>query len=105
MNTADFPSRSGRPSSGGQAPCRTRSYSDISHSIPTILRRDASVAVTGSTGGGQELMQSFDRSAWGKGCGPGTNKWDWNRMTAPDTKTYGNSGINFSYMPYFRWLW
>ena len=62
------------------------------------MRRDASVAVTGSTGGGQELMQSFDRSAWGKGCGPGTNKWDWNRMTAPDTKTYGNSGINFSYM-------
>lgn len=100
------PAYIGRPSSGGdgQAPCvacgqdRIQAHFYYGWFDNNDLRRDASVAVTGSTGGGQELMQSFDRSAWGKGCGPGTNKWDWNRMTAPDTKTYGNSGINFSYM-------
>ena len=62
------------------------------------MRRDASISVTGSTGQGQELIQSFDRSAWGRGCGTGTNKWDWNRLTAPNTKSYGSSGINYSYM-------
>lgn len=62
------------------------------------MRRDVSVTVTGSTGQGQELIQSFDRSAWGKGSGPGTNKYDWNRLPSPNTQSYGTSGINISYM-------
>ena len=100
------PAYIGRPSTGGngQAPCvacgqdRIQAHFYYGWFDNDDMRRDASVTVTGSTGGGQELIQSFDRSAWGKGCGPGTNKWDWNRMTSPDTQTYGNSGINFSYM-------
>lgn len=96
----------GRPSSGGngQAPCiacgqdRIQAHFYYGWFDNNDLRRDVSVSVTGSTGGGQEEMQSFNRSAWGKGAGPGTNKWDWNRVASPDTQTYGNSAINVSYM-------
>jgi hypothetical protein len=100
------PAYVGRPSSGGngQAPCiacgqdRIQAHFYYGWFDNNDMRRDASVSVTGSTGAGQEEMQSFDRSAWGKGCGPGTNKWDWNRIATPDTKSYGNSAINVSYM-------
>lgn len=100
------PAYIGRPSSGGngQAPCiacgqdRIQAHFYYGWFDNNDKRRDASVSVTGSTGQGQELMQSFDRSAWGRGCGPGTNKWDWNRLPAPNTKSYGSSGINYSYM-------
>lgn len=100
------PAYIGRPSTGGngQAPCvacgqdRIQAHFYYGWFDNNDLRRDASVSVTGSTGGGQEQIQSFDRSAWGKGCGPGTNKWDWNRMESPDTKSYGNSAINVSYL-------
>lgn len=100
------PAYIGRPSTGGngQAPCiacgqdRIQAHFYYGWFDNNDLRRDASITVTGSTGGGQELIQSFDRSAWGKGCGPGTNKWDWNKMSAPDTQAFGNSGINFSYL-------
>lgn len=100
------PAYIGRPSTGGngQAPCvacgqdRIQAHFYYGWFDNNDLRRDASVSVTGSTGGGQEQMQSFDRSAWGKGCGPGTNKWDWNRIENPDTKSYGNSAINVSYL-------
>lgn len=100
------PAYIGRPSTGGngQAPCvacgqdRIQVHFYYGWFDNNDLRRDASVSVTGSTGGGQEQIQSFDRSAWGKGYGPGTNKWDWNRIENPDTKTYGNSAINVSYM-------
>ena len=45
-------------------------------------------------------MQPFDRKHMGvKGCGPGTNKRDWNLgCTAPDTKTYVNFCIIVFYM-------
>lgn len=100
------PAYIGRPSSGGngQAPCiacgqdRIQAHFYYGWFDNKDMRRDASVSVTGSTGQNQELMQSFDRSAWGRGCGPGTNKWDWNRLSAPNTNSYGSSGINYSYM-------
>ena len=100
------PAYIGRPSSGGngQAPCiacgqdRIQAHFYYGWFDNNDMRRDASISVTGSTGQGQELIQSFDRSAWGRGCGTGTNKWDWNRLTAPNTKSYGSSGINYSYM-------
>lgn len=103
---SDRPGYIGRPSSGGNngAPCVACGQDRVIASFyygwfdNNDMRRDASVCVTGSSGGGTELIQSFDRSAWGAGCGPGTNKWDWNRMAAPNTSTYGNSAIGVSYM-------
>ncbi len=104
--SSDRPAYIGRPSSGGdgQAPCiacgqdRIQAHFYYGWFDNNDLRRDASVCVTGSTGQGEELIQSFDRSAWGRGSGPGTNKWDWNRLPSPNTKSYGTSGINISYM-------
>ncbi|MFV0538713.1 MAG: RagB/SusD family nutrient uptake outer membrane protein [Dysgonomonas sp.] len=100
------PAYIGRPSTGGngQAPCiacgqdRIQAHFYYGWFDNNDMRRDASICVTGSTGQGQEMMQSFDRSAWGTGAGPATNKWDWNRYPSPNTQIYGNSGINFSYM-------
>ena len=100
------PAYIGRPSSGGngQAPCiacgqdRIQVHFYYGWFDNDDLRRDASITVTGSTGTGKEEIQSFNRSAWGKGCGPGTNKWDWNRLPSPNTLSYGTSGINVSYM-------
>ena len=100
------PAYIGRPSSGGngQAPCIACGQDRIQVRFyygwfeKNDMRRDASVSVTGSTGQGQELIQSFDRSAWGRGAGPGTNKWDWNRLPSPNTQSYSTSGINVSYM-------
>lgn len=105
-NGSQRPAYIGRPSSGGngEAPCiacgqdRVQVHFYYGSFNKNDKRRDASVTVTGSTGKGQELMQSFNRSDWGKGCGPATNKWDWNRLPSPNTKSYGTSGINVSYM-------
>lgn len=103
---SDRPGYIGRPSSGGNngAPCiacgqdRVQAWFYYSGYDNADMRRDASICVTGSTGKGTELMQSFNRSAWGAGCGPGTNKWDWNKMTSPNTASYGMAGINASIM-------
>lgn len=105
-NGSQRPGYIGRPSSGsnGGAPCigcgqdRVQAWFYYGAYDPNDKRRDASVSVTGSDGVGNEQIQSFNRSDWGKGCGPGTNKWDWNRITQPNTASYGNSGINVSYM-------
>ena len=104
--SSDRPAYIGRPSTGGngQAPCvacgqdRIQVHFYYGWFDNNDMRRDVSVTVTGSNGQGQELIQSFDRSAWGRGCGPGTNKYDWNRLPAPNTQSYGTSGINISYM-------
>lgn len=103
---SDRPGYIGRPSRGGdgQAPCvacgqdRIQAHFYYGWFDNDDKRRDASVTVTGSTGQGQEEIQSFNRSSWGNGCGPGTNKYDWNRYETPDIATYGNSCINVSYM-------
>lgn len=100
------PAYVGRPSSGGngQAPCigcgqdRIQAHFYYGWFDNDDMRRDASVCVTGSNGQGQEVIQSFDRSSWGMGAGPATNKWDWNRLSDPDTESYTTSGINVSYM-------
>lgn len=104
--SSDRPAYIGRPSSGGngQAPCvacgqdRVNAHFYYGWYDNADMRRDASCCVTGSSGGATEKMQSFERSAWGAGCGPGTNKWDWNRLPAPNTQSYGTSGINVSWM-------
>lgn len=104
--SSDRPAYIGRPSSGGngQAPCvacgqdRIQAHFYYGWFDNKDMRRDVSVTVTGSTGQGQELIQSFERSNWGKGSGPATNKYDWNRLPAPNTQSYGTSGINISYM-------
>lgn len=104
--SASRPAYIGRPSTGGngQAPCigcgqdRVQCHFYYGGYDNADMRRDASCTVTGSTGGGQELIQSFNRSAWGKGAGIATNKWDWNRLPSPNTKSYGTSGINISIM-------
>lgn len=96
----------GRPSSGGNngAPCigcgedRVQAWFYYGGYENGDKRRDASITVTGSTGKATELMQSFNRSAWGAGSGPASNKWDWNRMTNPVTSSYGMSGINCLYL-------
>lgn len=105
-NGADRPAYIGRPSRGGNgdAPCvgcgqdRVQAWFYYGAFNPKDLRRDASITVTGSDGQGHEDIQSFERSNWGCGAGPATNKWDWNRLTAPNTNSYGTSGINVSYM-------
>lgn len=104
--SSDRPAYIGRPSTGGngQAPCvacgqdRIQAHFYYGWFDNNDMRRDVSITVTGSNGQGQEQIQSFDRSAWGKGCGPGTNKYDWNRLPSPNTQSYGTSGINVSYM-------
>lgn len=105
-NGGQRPAYIGRPSRGGDgdAPCvacgqdRVQAWFYYGAFDPNDLRRDASVTVTGSDGQGHEEIQSFDRSDWGRGAGPATNKWDWNRLPAPNTLKYGTSGINVSYM-------
>ncbi len=105
-NGADRPAYIGRPSRGGNgdAPCvgcgqdRVQAWFYYGAFNPKDLRRDASITVTGSDGQGHEDIQSFNRSNWGCGAGPATNKWDWNRLPAPNTNSYGTSGINVSYM-------
>lgn len=105
-NGADRPAYIGRPSRGGNgdAPCvgcgqdRVQAWFYYGAFNPADKRRDASVTVTGSDGQGHEDIQSFNRSNWGCGAGPATNKWDWNRLPAPNTNSYGTSGINYSYM-------
>lgn len=105
-NGGDRPGYIGRPSTGGNngAPCigcgqdRVQAHFYYGWYDNADKRRDASCCVTGSNGKGQEMMQSFNRSAWGQGCGPGTNKWDWCRLETPNTSSYGTPGINVPYM-------
>lgn len=76
--SSDRPAYIGRPSTGGngQAPCvacgqdRIQAHFYYGWFDNKDMRRDVSVTVTGSTGQGQELIQSFDRSAWGKAVVP-----------------------------------
>lgn len=100
------PAYIGRPSSGGNggAPCigcgqdRIQAHFYYGWFDNNDLRRDVTCCVTGSKGDGTEQIQSFNRSDWGKGAGIATNKWDWNRLPSPNTKSYSFSGINISYM-------
>ena len=101
--TSEYPYAFGRPSNGGgsnAAPCKTFGCLRI---IPTVyygefekgdMRRDASVAVTGSNGDGNEAMLSFAPGNKLNG-GIATNKWDENRMSPPYVAAQRQSGMDW----------
>ena len=101
--TSEYTYAFGRPSDGGStnaAPTKTFGCLRI---IPTFYygefdgedkRRDASVAVTGSNGDGNEKMLSFVPGNKTTG-GIATNKWDENRMKPPYTVAQRNSGMDW----------
>jgi hypothetical protein len=101
--TSEYPYAFGRPSDGGgsnAAPTKTFGALRI---IPTVYygdyekgdkRRDASVAITGSNGDGNEKMLSFVPGNKTTG-GISTNKWDENRMNPPYTTAQRNSGMDW----------
>ena len=101
--TSEYSYAFGRPSDGGgsnAAPTKTFGALRI---IPTVYygeyakgdkRRDASVAVTGSNGDGNEKMLSFVPGNKSTG-GISTNKWDENRMNPPYTIAQRNSGMDW----------
>ena len=101
--TSEYSYAFGRPSAGGgsnAAPCKTFGCLRI---IPTVYygdyengdkRRDASVAVTGSKGDGNETMLSFTPGNKTNG-GIATNKWDENRMNPPYVASQRSSGMNW----------
>lgn len=98
----------GRGSDGGDNayPCKsfgqsrfypTYYYGDFDNKD---LRRDVTVAVTGSTGKGFEVLTTFKNGSKGTGGGLANNKWDENRMTNPYTKKQRQSGISCLYMSF-----
>ncbi len=103
---SEYPYAFGRPSNGGSSnsyPCKSFSALRI---VPTVyygefedgdMRRDVSVAVTGSDGSGNEKMISFDPGSKCDG-GIASNKWDENRMNPPYTTKKRQSGINYPIM-------
>jgi hypothetical protein len=103
VTTSEYPYAFGRPSDGGgnnAAPDKTFGALRI---IPTVYygeylnadkRRDASVAVTGSNGDGNEKMLNFVPGNKSAG-GIATNKWDENRMSPPYVAAQRNSGMNW----------
>ena len=103
LTTSEYTYAFGRPSDGGSknaAPTKTFGSLRI---IPTVYygefengdkRRDASVAVTGSKGDGNEKMLSFVPGNKTTG-GIATNKWDENRMNPPYTTAQRNSGMDW----------
>lgn len=100
---SEYPYAFGRPSSGGSSNAYPTKTFDCLRIIPTFYygdyengdkRRDASVAVTGSTGKGNETMLSFVPGNKTTG-GIAINKWDDNRMNPPYTAAQRNSGIDW----------
>lgn len=96
----------GRPSNGGGSnnyPCKSYGQSRMQPTFyygdfdPNDLRRDVTVAVTASSGKGQEIMLSMIPGSKGAG-GLGNNKWDENRMDPPYTPSQRSSGVNNPYL-------
>lgn len=101
--TSEYPYAFGRPSDGGSSNAAPTKVFGALRIIPTVYygdyqkadkRRDASVAVTGSNGDGNEKMLSFVPGSKTSG-GISTNKWDDNRMNPPYVAAQRNSGINW----------
>ncbi len=97
----------GRPSSGGSKtayPCKAYGQGRINPAFyygvfdPNDMRRDVSVAVTGSTGKGVEKLIPFAPNSKADGGGLSLNKWDENRQTTVWTAAQRKSGINGPYM-------
>jgi len=101
--TSEYSYAFGRPSDGGSANAAPAKTFDALRIIPTVYygefengdkRRDASVAVTGSNGDGNEKMLSFAPGNKSAG-GIATNKWDENRMNPPYTVAQRSSGMDW----------
>lgn len=97
----------GRPSDGGSSnafPCKSYGQGRINPAFywgvfdPKDARRDVSVAITGSTGGGAERLIPFTPNSKATGGGPSLNKWDECRMASPYCLKQRTSGINGPYM-------
>jgi hypothetical protein len=101
--TSEYSYAFGRPSDGGSANAAPAKTFGALRIIPTVYygeyqkgdkRRDASVAVTGSNGDGNEKMLSFVPGNKSTG-GIATNKWDENRMSPPYTVAQRSSGMDW----------
>jgi hypothetical protein len=97
----------GRVSSGGSSkayPCKSYGQGRVNPAFywgmfdPNDKRRDVSVCVTGSTGGGYETLIPFTPNSKASGGGLTFNKWDENRMASPYVLKKRKSGINGPYM-------
>lgn len=100
----------GRPSAGGSKlsknagmPCKNYGQGRINPAFyygmfdPNDMRRDVSVAVTGSKGDGSEKLLPIKPGSQTNGGGLSLNKWDENRQAKPYT-AQRKSGINAPYM-------
>jgi len=101
--TSEYSYAFGRPSDGGSANAAPNKTFGALRIVPTVYygeyekgdkRRDASVAVTGSNGDGNEKMLSFVPGNKSTG-GIATNKWDENRMNPPYTVAQRASGMDW----------
>ena len=97
----------GRPSNGGSKanyPCKSYGQGRINPAFyygmfdPNDMRRDVSVAVTGSSGKGIEQIISFKPGSKVSGGGLSLNKWDENRQATVWVAAQRKSGINGPYM-------
>lgn len=97
----------GRPSAGGSKnayPCKSYGQGRINPAYyygifdPNDMRRDVSIAVTGSDGKGVEKLLPFIPGSTTNGGGLSLNKWDENRQTTPWVANQRKSGINGPYM-------
>ncbi|PRY52661.1 putative outer membrane starch-binding protein [Arcticibacter pallidicorallinus] len=103
LTSSEYPYAFGRPSDGGSSNSAPNKVFGALRIFPTVYygeyrnddkRRDASVAVTGSRGDGNEMMLSFVPGNKNTG-GISTNKWDENRMNPPYTPTQRAAGLNW----------
>jgi hypothetical protein len=103
LTTSEYSYAFGRPSDGGSANAAPTKTFGALRIIPTVYygdydnadkRRDASVAVTGSKGDGNEKMLSFVPGNKTTG-GIATNKWDENKMNPPYVAAQRNSGTDW----------
>lgn len=100
----------GRPSAGGSKlsasagmPCKNYGQGRINPAFyygmfdPNDMRRDVSIAVTGSKGDGSEKLLPMAPGSQSNGGGLSLNKWDENRQDMPYSGQR-KSGINAPYM-------
>lgn len=105
--STERPYSSGRPSNGGGSkafPCKAYGQARIhpvfyyGMSDPNDMRRDVSVAVTGSSGAGVEVLIPWTPASVAKGGGLALNKFDENRQANPSVIKQRQSGINGPWM-------
>lgn len=106
VGNSERPYAFGRPSAGGGSnayPCKSYGQARIQPTYyygdfdPSDMRRDVTVAVTGSQGNGRETLLSLEPGSKTAG-GLALNKWDENRMNPPYYQKKRHSGINNPYM-------